>query len=64
MVSEKLKEYLLHIAENIKPKMQLADVYNQLALLADIDESEEQEKLGRVISHEEVISRMNQLIKR
>ncbi|MFM9837490.1 MAG: hypothetical protein ACKVOQ_04455 [Cyclobacteriaceae bacterium] len=61
MNSEKLKEYLLHIAENIKPNTQLDDFYNQLALLADIDEFEEQEKLGMVVSHEEVISRMNQL---
>jgi predicted transcriptional regulator len=64
MNSKNLKEYLLHIAENIKPNTRLDDVYNQLALLADIDESEEQAKRGMVVSNEEVISRMNLLIKR
>jgi hypothetical protein len=63
MDSERLKEYLLHVAKNIKPNTQLDDVYDQLALLADIDESEEQEKMEIVVSHEEVISTMNRLIK-
>jgi hypothetical protein len=54
MRSEKLKQYLLEIAEKIDENTDLEDIYAQLALLADIDESEEQEKNGEVHSQEEV----------
>ncbi len=63
MSGEKLKEYLHQIAENVKPETQLNDIYEQLALLTDIDESEEQEKLGKVITHEEVITRSVEWLK-
>jgi predicted transcriptional regulator len=63
MSGEKLKEYLHQIAENVKPETQLNDVYEQLALLTDIDESEEQEKLGKVITHEEVVTRSEEWLK-
>jgi hypothetical protein len=56
MDSNKLKEYLLQIAESVKEETKLEDIYDQLALLADIDESEEQERKGEVVSHEEVIN--------
>jgi hypothetical protein len=62
MSSEKLKEHLLQIASNVKRDTQLGDIYEQLALLADIDESEEQEKLAKVISHEEAFSRTRQWV--
>lgn len=41
MSSEKLKEHLLQIADNVKHETRLNDVYEQLALLEDIDEAEE-----------------------
>lgn len=63
MSSEKLKEYLLQIAEDIKPETRLTDIYEQLALLDDIDVSDEQEKAGEVISHEEVITRSKEWLK-
>jgi predicted transcriptional regulator len=63
MNSEKLKEHLLQIADNVKQDTQLDDIYDQLALLADIDESEEQEKQGKVVSQEEMISRSSQWLK-
>jgi hypothetical protein len=63
MNSEKLKEHLLQIADNVKQDTQLDDIYDQLALLADIDESEEQEKQGKVVSQEEMISRSRQWLK-
>lgn len=47
MSSEKLKEYLLQIADNVQESTKLDDIYDQLALLADIEESEEQEKEAR-----------------
>ena len=60
MTSEKIKEYLLQIAGNVNNETRLDDIYEQLALLNDIDESEEEEKRGEVLSHQEVISRANQ----
>jgi len=63
MTSEKIKEYLLQIADNVKEGTRLEDIYEQLALLEDIDESEQQEKAGEVLSHEEVVSRSRQWLK-
>jgi len=63
MTSEKIKEYLLQIAGNVNKETRLDDIYEQLALLNDIDESEEEEKRGEVLSHQEVISRSNQWLK-
>lgn len=63
MTSEKIKEYLLQIAGNVNKKTRLDDIYDQLALLNDIDESEEEENRGEVISHHEVVARSNQWLK-
>jgi hypothetical protein len=63
MNSEKIKEYLLQIAGNVNKETQLDDIYEQLALLNDIDEAEEEEKRGDVLSHHEVISRSAQWLK-
>ena len=63
MTSEKIKEYLLQIAGNVNKETQLDDIYEQLALLNDIDESDEEEKRGDVLSHQEVISLTNQWLK-
>lgn len=51
---EKIKEYLKRIAENVTPQTQLEDIYEHLALLADIDESEDQEKKGEILSQDQV----------
>ena len=63
MSSEKLKEYLHLVAEQVKEETSLEDVYDQLALLADIDESEQEVKRGDVVSHEEVISKSKEWLK-
>jgi hypothetical protein len=63
MKSEKIKEYLIQIASNVNERTQLDDIYEQLALLNDIDESEEEEKHGKVISHDEAVSRSSQWLK-
>jgi hypothetical protein len=63
MRSEKIKEYLIQIAGNVNEKTRLDDIYEQLALLNDIDESEDEEKQGKVISHQEVVSRSGQWLK-
>jgi hypothetical protein len=44
MSSEKIKEYFLQIAGNANRETQLDDIYEQLVLFNDIDESEEDEK--------------------
>lgn len=54
MNAVKLKEYLAQIAERLTPDSTLEDVYEQLALLADIDESEEMEKNGQTLTQKEV----------
>lgn len=63
MSSEKLKEYLLQMADNVQESTKLDDIYNQLALLADIEESEEQEKRGEVLTHAEVVSKSKEWLK-
>ena len=57
MNTEKLEEYLHQIADNVNKDTRVDDIYDQLALLEDIDESEEEERAGKVIAHEEVILR-------
>jgi hypothetical protein len=54
MTTVKIKQSLLEIASRVKPTTTLEDVYNQLALLADIEKSEEQERKGQVMSQSAV----------
>ena len=63
MTSEKLREHLLQIANGIKTDTRLEDIYDQLALLEDIEESEEEEKNGQTIPHEDVIKRSAEWLK-
>ena len=49
-----LKKYLIQIAEKLSPDSTLEDVYEQLSLLSDIDESEQQEKNGETLSQKDV----------
>jgi len=49
-----LKKYLIQIANKLTPESTLEDVYEQLSLLSDIDESEKQEKKGEVLTQKEV----------
>ncbi|HEY5826357.1 MAG TPA: hypothetical protein VIT44_18435 [Cyclobacteriaceae bacterium] len=63
MSTEKLKEYLHQVADQVKEGTRLEDIYDQLALLADIDESEAQVERGETISHEEVIAKSKEWLK-
>jgi len=63
MSGSKLKEHLLKIADGITENTRLEDIYLQLALLADIDESEEQEARGETMLHQEVIERSREWLK-
>jgi hypothetical protein len=63
MKGEKLKEYLLQIANQINEKTKLEDIYEQLSLLSDIDQSEQDEKNGQVLTHEGVAERSKEWLK-
>jgi len=63
MQSQKLKEYLYQIADQIDNSTTLEDVYKKLALLADIEESEEQEARGEVYTQTEVEKMAKQWLK-
>jgi hypothetical protein len=52
METQKLKESLLKIVEKVDPNTTIEDVYKQLSYLADIEESEEQESRGEVLTQE------------
>lgn len=54
MQSQKLKEYLYQIANQVDDSTTLEDIYKELALLADIEESEAQEERGEVYTQTEV----------
>jgi hypothetical protein len=62
-MANKLKEHLLDIAGKITDETSLEDIYLQLSLLADIDESEEQEANGETLKHEEVVSKSGEWLK-
>lgn len=49
-----LKAHLIQIAENLSPGATLEDVYQQLSLLSDIEESELQVANGEVYSQQQV----------
>jgi hypothetical protein len=63
MSSEKLKEHLLQIAGDVKEDTRLNDIYDQLALLVDIEESEEQVMRGDFISQQEVEEKSKKWLK-
>ena len=63
MKETKLKEYLNQIADRLTPESTLEDVYEQLSLLADIEESEEQEKYGETLTQDEVEAKSKEWLK-
>ena len=63
MRSEKIKEYLKRISESVTSETKLEDIYAQLALLADIDESEEQEKKGDILTQSQVEDQSEQWLR-
>lgn len=60
---EKLKEHLNTIASQLTPDSTLEDVYEQLALLADIEKAEQDEAANRVYTTTEVKDQLNQWLK-
>jgi hypothetical protein len=60
---EKLKEHLSRIANQLTPESTLEDVYEQLALLSDIEKSEQDEKENRLFSTTEVKAELDKWLK-
>ncbi len=60
---DNLKEHLNRIAEQLTDESTLEDVYDQLALLADIEKSEQDEKAGRLFSTKEAKSELDKWLK-
>lgn len=54
MKASTLKKHLIKIAENLTPDSTIEDVYEHFSLLTDIDESEQQEKDGEVLTQNQV----------
>ena len=63
MEASKLKEHLILIANGVNENTSIEDIYQQLALLADIDESEEQHLRGETVTHQNVIERSKEWLK-
>ena len=63
MTKVQLKESLIHIAENITEETSLEDVFDELALLSDIEESEQQELHGETFTQEEVETMANNFMR-
>lgn len=61
--SLKIKQSLLEIAGRVKQTTTLEDVYKQLALLSDIEKSEQEEKAGKVYTHTEVEKKAKRWLK-
>ena len=63
MSAIKIKQSLLEIADRVKPSTTIEDVYEQLAMLTDIEKSEEQEKQRKVFSQNEVEKKAKKWLK-
>ncbi|MCC5938077.1 MAG: hypothetical protein JJU34_12415 [Lunatimonas sp.] len=63
MKAVKLKAYLNQIADRLTEDSTLEDLYEQLSLLADIDESEEQVEKGEILTQKEVEERSKEWLK-
>jgi hypothetical protein len=54
MDAKTIKGYLQEIAHKVDENTTIEDVYNHFSLLRDIDEAEEQMRMGLVVPHAEV----------
>ena len=54
MTASKIKQSLLEIASRVKANTTIEDVCEQLALLSDIEKSEQQEREGKVFTQKDV----------
>jgi hypothetical protein len=59
----RLKEHLIKIADQLTADSTLEDVYQHLALLADIDTSEKQYESGEILTQSEVEAKAKKWLK-
>ena len=53
MDAKTIKGYLHEISEKVDDTTTIEDIYNHLALLREIDEAEEQMRMGLVVPHQD-----------
>jgi len=63
MTTTTIKNSLLEIASKVNRSTTIEEVYEHLALLNDIEKSEEQEKKGKVLSHNTVKNKAKKWLK-
>lgn len=63
MTASKIKQSLLEIANRVKSDTTIEDVYEQLALLSDIEKSEQQEREGKVFTQKDVEKKAKKWLK-
>lgn len=59
----KLKDHLIKIAESLTINSTVEDVYEQFALLVDIEESEKQVEQGETLTQKEVEEKSKEWLK-
>ena len=62
-MKSKLKDHLIQIADKLTPESTLEDVYEQLSLLSDIEESEKQFDAGETLTQTEVEQKSKEWLK-
>lgn len=63
MTGSKIKQSLLEIVNRVKSNTTIEDVYEQLALLSDIEKSEQQERESKVFTQKEVEKKAKKWLK-
>ena len=63
MRADNLRKHLLHLAKNVSSETRMEDIYEQVALLDDIDTSEEQERSEEVFTQAAVEKRSEEWLK-
>lgn len=63
MTGSKIKQSLLEITNRVKSNTTIEDVYEQLALLSDIEKSEQQERESKVFTQKEVEKKAKKWLK-
>jgi hypothetical protein len=63
MTTSTIKNSLLEIASKVNRNTTIEDVYEHLALLNDIEKSEEQEKDGKILTHKALKNKAKKWLK-
>jgi len=63
MTTSTIKNSLLEIASKVNRNTTIEEVYEHLALLNDIEKSEEQEKDGKILTHKALKNKAKKWLK-